>query len=51
METLTQLVSESLARHGFDRPVDYRRLSGHAGSVASPITASWLSPVNREYSP
>jgi len=26
METLTRLVSESLARHGFDRPVDYRRL-------------------------
>ena len=26
METLTKLVSESLARHGFDRPVDYRRL-------------------------
>jgi hypothetical protein len=27
MEGLTRLVSESLARHGFDRPVDYRRLS------------------------
>lgn len=26
MEVLTRLVSESLARHGFDRPVDYRRL-------------------------
>src|SRR5215469_2042530 len=26
METLTRLVSESLARHGFDRPLDYRRL-------------------------
>ena len=26
MEGLTRLVSESLARHGFDRPVDYRRL-------------------------
>ncbi len=26
MEALTRLVSESLARHGFDRPVDYRRL-------------------------
>src|SRR5215813_1172499 len=26
METLTRLVSESLARHGFDRPIDYRRL-------------------------
>jgi hypothetical protein len=26
METLTRLVSESMARHGFDRPVDYRRL-------------------------
>ena len=26
METLTRLVAESLARHGFDRPVDYRRL-------------------------
>jgi hypothetical protein len=26
METLNRLVSESLARHGFDRPVDYRRL-------------------------
>jgi hypothetical protein len=26
METLTRLVSESLARHGFDRPVDYGRL-------------------------
>jgi hypothetical protein len=26
MEDLTRLVSESLARHGFDRPVDYRRL-------------------------
>jgi hypothetical protein len=26
MESLTRLVSESLARHGFDRPVDYRRL-------------------------
>ncbi len=26
METLTRLVTESLARHGFDRPVDYRRL-------------------------
>jgi hypothetical protein len=27
MESLTRLVSESLARHGFDRPLDYRRLS------------------------
>jgi len=26
METLTRLVAESLARHGFDRPLDYRRL-------------------------
>lgn len=26
MEALTRLVAESLARHGFDRPVDYRRL-------------------------
>jgi hypothetical protein len=26
METLTHLVSESFARHGFDRPLDYRRL-------------------------
>lgn len=26
METLSRLVTESLARHGFDRPVDYRRL-------------------------
>lgn len=26
MESLTRLVSESMARHGFDRPVDYRRL-------------------------
>ena len=26
MEGLTRLVAESLARHGFDRPVDYRRL-------------------------
>ena len=26
MESLTRLVSESLARHGFERPVDYRRL-------------------------
>ncbi len=26
METLTRLVTESLARHGFDRPLDYRRL-------------------------
>ncbi|HUO15428.1 MAG TPA: hypothetical protein VMX38_10615 [Verrucomicrobiae bacterium] len=26
METLTRLVSESLARHGLDRPLDYRRL-------------------------
>ena len=26
METLTRLVSESLARHGFDRPLDYRHL-------------------------
>jgi len=26
METLTRLVTESLVRHGFDRPVDYRRL-------------------------
>jgi hypothetical protein len=26
MEGLTRLVSESLARHGFDRPMDYRRL-------------------------
>ena len=26
MEALNRLVSESLARHGFDRPVDYRRL-------------------------
>ena len=27
MESLTRLASESLARHGFDRPLDYRRLS------------------------
>jgi hypothetical protein len=26
MEGISRLVSESLARHGFDRPVDYRRL-------------------------
>lgn len=26
MEGLTRLVSESLARHGFDRPLDFRRL-------------------------
>jgi hypothetical protein len=26
MEALTRLVSESLVRHGLDRPVDYRRL-------------------------
>ena len=26
MEALTRLVSESLSRHGFDRPLDYRRL-------------------------
>ncbi len=26
METLTRLVTESFARHGFDRPLDYRRL-------------------------
>jgi hypothetical protein len=26
MEALTRLVSQSLARHGFDRPLDYRRL-------------------------
>jgi hypothetical protein len=26
MEGLSRLVTESLARHGFDRPVDYRRL-------------------------
>src|SRR5205823_13385461 len=26
MESLTRLVSESLARNGFDRPLDYRRL-------------------------
>lgn len=26
MESLNRLVTESLARHGFDRPVDYRRL-------------------------
>jgi hypothetical protein len=26
MESLTRLVSESMARHGFDRPLDYRRL-------------------------
>lgn len=26
MESLSRVVSESLARHGFDRPVDYRRL-------------------------
>jgi hypothetical protein len=26
MEGLTRLVSESMARHGFDRPMDYRRL-------------------------
>jgi hypothetical protein len=26
METITRLVTESLARHGFDRPVDFRRL-------------------------
>lgn len=26
MESLTRVVSESLARHGFNRPLDYRRL-------------------------
>src|ERR1700746_1383645 len=26
MEALTRLVADSLARHGFDRPVDFRRL-------------------------
>jgi len=26
MEDLTRLVTESMARHGFDRPLDYRRL-------------------------
>src|SRR3977135_1575344 len=26
MEGLTRLVSDSMARHGFDRPLDYRRL-------------------------
>ena len=26
MEGITQIVSESLARHGFDRPLDFRRL-------------------------
>jgi hypothetical protein len=26
MESITRLVSESLARHGFDTPLDYRRL-------------------------
>src|ERR1700675_3338240 len=26
MEGLTRLVTESLVRHGFDRPLDYRRL-------------------------
>src|SRR5437763_4704811 len=26
MEGLTRLVTESLARHGFDRPLDYRQL-------------------------
>jgi len=26
MESLTRLVTESLVRHGFDRPLDYRRL-------------------------
>ena len=26
MEALTRLVTESLVRHGFDRPLDYRRL-------------------------
>src|SRR5580704_14309258 len=26
MEALTRLVTESLVRHGFDRPPDYRRL-------------------------
>lgn len=26
MESLTRLVTDSLARHGFDRPLDYRRL-------------------------
>jgi hypothetical protein len=26
MESLTRLVTESFARHGFDRPLDYRRL-------------------------
>ncbi|MFY9790204.1 MAG: hypothetical protein WAJ99_03425, partial [Candidatus Sulfotelmatobacter sp.] len=26
METLTRLVTDSLARHGFDRPIDPRRL-------------------------
>jgi hypothetical protein len=28
METLTRLVTESLARHGFDRPLDYRHRKG-----------------------
>jgi len=26
MEAITRIVTESLARHGFDRPLDYRRL-------------------------
>src|SRR5579872_5829656 len=26
MEALSRLVTESLVRHGFDRPLDYRRL-------------------------
>lgn len=26
MESISRLVSESFARHGFDRPLDYRRL-------------------------
>ena len=26
MESLSRLVTESLVRHGFDRPIDYRRL-------------------------
>src|SRR5208337_5074181 len=26
MEGIARIVSESLARHGFDRPLDYRRL-------------------------
>ena len=52
MEALTRLVSESLARHGFDRPLDYRRLhwsrwfrceSHHSllSSPANPASSPW----------